>query len=57
MSSNQISKCCKNESIVINEYDLGSLGKTKFKVCNKHLSKSPWNKHIISQIELGDSID
>jgi len=43
-------QCCNDgDPITIIEYDLGSLGTRKFKVCKKHINKEPWNKHIISQ--------
>lgn len=50
-----MNSCCGNIPVAINEYDVGSLGTQKFKVCKKHLQTEPWNKHIVSQEKLGDT--
>ena len=50
-------RCCTEAPHAIIEYDLGSLGTKKFKVCKNHIRKSPWNKHIVSQVKFGDSLD
>lgn len=57
MKQKIIDRCCNESSHAIIEYDLGSLGTRKFKVCAKHINIEPWNKHIISQTRLGDSND
>jgi len=49
-----ISTCCKKISVVLVEYDIGSLGIRTFKVCQEHLQKEPWNKFIISTKNIGD---
>lgn len=46
---NTIPSCCGDLSVTIREYDLGSLGTRKFKVCQKHLQNEPWNKYVISE--------
>ena len=57
MKFNEQEQCCNEKPIAIIKYDLGSLGTKKFKVCKNHIRKSPWNKHIISQVKFGESFD
>ncbi len=58
MNVKDVEQCCnEGDPITIIEYDLGSLGTKKFKVCKNHIRKSPWNKHIISQVKFDDSLD
>lgn len=57
MNFENTEQCCKQRAIVIIEYDLGSLGTKKFRVCKKHRRQANWNSHIVSQVELGESID
>ena len=52
MNFENTEQCCEQKPIVEVEYDLGSLGKRKFKVCEKHIQKDPWNRHIISTKEI-----
>lgn len=54
MSFIKTEQCCNQKPIAIVEYDLGSLGKRIFKVCNFHIKKEPWNRHIISSMEISD---
>lgn len=51
----EILKCCKVEPALIVEYNLGSLGTRKYRVCDKHINTSPWNMHIISTKKIGDN--
>ncbi len=53
MNKENLEQCCINKPILIVEYDVGILGKRKFKVCQEHIRKKPWNQHIITQIQLG----
>ena len=48
MKQNNLEQCCNQKPIAIVEYDLGSLGKKKFKVCQKHFHKDPWNRYMLS---------
>ena len=52
MNFENTEQCCNNPSIFLIEYDLGSLGTKKFKVCNEHMRKKAWNQHIVSQIKI-----
>ena len=36
--------CCTKLPAALIEYDLGSLGSRKYKVCSDHLKKAPWNR-------------
>jgi len=57
MTYEELEQCCNQKPIAIVEYELDSLGTKKFKVCKNHIRKSPWNKHIVSQVKFGDSLD
>ena len=46
--------CCNDVPIIVIEFDVGSFGTRKFKVCKKHLQTEPWNKYIVSQEKLGE---
>ena len=52
MNLKEIDQCCRLLPVAIIEYNLGTLGTRKFKVCDYHIKKEPWNKHIISQIRI-----
>ena len=52
-----MNSCCNEKHVIIIEFDVGSLGTRKFKVCKKHLQIEPWNKYILSQEKFGNNDD
>ena len=49
-------RCCLKKAEYEVVFDVGSLGERTYLICSYHINRKPFNKHIKSQIKIGESI-
>jgi len=48
-------RCCYGKPLYEVVFDVGTLGDRIYLLCENHINKKPFNKHIKSQTKIGDN--